>query len=136
MFPDDAAFWMNHFGAKKTGTRFAEQPHPRAGGICFYLIAIKIKKAHDESAAAVLYVAHELPPGTIYNFTVRDDALDLHGPTCGYITDRIKMRFVFVAQRQMGHQIERIHDAQPGEFLFYRFADRKWCERRHRGVEV
>ena len=99
MFINDAAFWMNHFGPEKTGARFAQQPHPRASGIRFGLATVKIEEAHEEGAATVFHLAHELPPRTIHNFTMGDDALNLDYSTCGYITDRIKMRFVFVAQR-------------------------------------
>src|SRR5437868_7912253 len=99
MFPHDAAFWMNHFGAKKTGSHFAEQPHPRANRIRFDLAAVKIEEAHEEDATAVLHLAHELPPRTIHDFAMDDDALNLHYSAFGHIPDEIKVRFIFIAQR-------------------------------------
>jgi len=99
MFLNDAAFRVNHFGTKKTGTRFTQQPHPGTCGICFDLAAIKIEKAHEEDAGAILHLAHELPPRAIRDFTMRNDALNLYYFACGRIADRIKMCFILIAQR-------------------------------------
>ena len=108
---------MNHFNTKKTWPGFPQQTHSRADGICFHLASIKIEEAHEQHAATVFHLANQLPAGAIHDFTVDNDAFNLYCFVCGHIVDGIKMCFVFVAQRQMQHQIELIGNAQPDEFF-------------------
>src|SRR5687768_6655064 len=120
----NTAFWMNHFNAEETWAGFPQQPYAPANGIGFHLAAVKIQKAHEQHAGGIFHLAHQLAPRAIHDFTSDYYALDLYCLVCRHITDRIEMSFVFIAQRQMQHQIEFIGDTQPGEFFLNCSADR------------
>ena len=111
---------MNHFNAKKTRTRFTQQAHTRTIGICFHLTAIKIEEAHAQHPATVIDLAYQLPPWAVHDFIVNNNAFNLCGFLCTKVADGIKMRFIFVTQWQMQHQIELIGDTQSGQFFLNR----------------
>src|SRR5687768_14253398 len=109
------AFWVDHLGPEKTGANLPQQSYALAFRISFYLAAIKVEKAYEKGAAAILHLAHQLASRPKQNFAARDIAFDLNRLVQGDIANRLEVCFVIVPQRQMQYQVEFAGDIQLGK---------------------
>ena len=97
---------VDHLRPEETRAHLAEGAHARPRRQRLRLAAVEIEKAHVQQAARVLDLADELAPRAIGDLAVDHRALDLHRGALMRLGDRREPRLVFVAQRQMQHQIE------------------------------
>ena len=103
----DAVFGMHHLCAEKTLADFAQQPHFCAGRECLDLAAVKIEKSHHQRAAGIFNLAHQRAPRPVLDLSIHHHSFYLDGLAGWRIFDRIYMRFVFVSDWQMQHQVQR-----------------------------
>ena len=104
---NDAVARVNHLRPEEALPHFAECAHPRAGRELLQLTRVEVEEAQRKHAAAVFDVADELAPRPVFHFTFDDASFDEHVLRGRRFVDRIDVRFVVVAQRQMQHEIER-----------------------------
>src|SRR6185437_605330 len=69
------------------------------------------------AALAVAQQADELPARPVLNFRACDDALGLHRLADTYARERHDARVVFIAQRQVQHEVLLAQHADAGELV-------------------
>ena len=106
---------MDHLAAEEARAHFAEGAHPRPCHESLGLAGIEVVEPQHHFAARVLDAAHELAPRPVHDFARAHRALDLHRLPRWRVGDRRNARFVFVAQRQVQHEVEFAQHAEFGE---------------------
>ena len=127
---DDVKGGMHHLQSEVPVAHFAERAHALARGKRLLLTGIEVKEAQHQLCVAVLQQADELPPAPILNLGVGDGSLDLPRLPGRERRQRTQMRMVFVAQRQMQHEVLLAHDADARELVLERVAGLGFRRRR------
>ena len=108
---------MHHLRAEKPVTNFAECADACPGLEVLHLAAVETEKSQCDYAAAIFEMHHQLPARTILDVGLDHGGFDQHLARRRRILDRIQMRFIVVAQRQMQHQIEFARDVEFRQFV-------------------
>ncbi len=106
---------MHHFVAEEAAAQLADDAQLGARLQLLLLARIEIEKAQVERALAVARLHNQLPPRAILNLVVDDFRFNLPACTGLQFGDAKQLGFVFVAQRQVQHQVELGAHAKLGE---------------------
>ncbi|MGF6792012.1 hypothetical protein OKW27_006349 [Paraburkholderia sp. 35.1] len=118
VFIDDAHGRMHHLHAEEAAPHVAAHAQARAGRHLLDLRAVEIQKAQHEFVAVGVAQLHEqLPARAIGDLIVEHHAFGLRDAAGQQVTDRRQRGFVFVAHRQMQHEVDVACEAEFGELV-------------------
>ena len=113
---------MNHLGTEKSGARFAANAKALARRHVAHEAAVKIEKAQHQCAAGIGDAHDHRAARAVLNRRVSDFTFDLREHTVNQVSNRRDARFIFIAQRQMQHQIEAALETETRELCAERAA--------------
>ncbi len=118
VFVDHAHRRMHHLHAEETAAHVAAHAQPRADRHLLDLRAVEIQKAQHEFVAGVVAQFHQqLAARAIGDLVVEHHAFGLRDAARQQMPDRRQRGLVFVAHRQMQHQIDVARETEFGELV-------------------